>query len=91
LTDQAYYLLSVLLGNVELSKMRKVQSGKGSPNLESYVETLSRVSSAAAADAQAASAKTGKFRASLVLEPLPEQDDLSAVFTYHRHRTGLLD
>ncbi len=71
--------------------MRKVQSGNGSPNLLSYVKTLTRVRSAAAADVQAASAKTGSFRASLVLEPLPEQDDLSAAFTYHRHRTGLHD
>ena len=63
----------------------------GSPMFEAYTHNLRRVYWAEFIDAQMRATRPAQFRASIVAPALPETDDLSNAFDYHRHRTGLGD
>lgn len=60
----------------------------GSPLFETYSRNLRRLYWAEFVDTQTQAVTTGQFRASLIEPPLPEQDNLVAVYAYHRNRLG---
>jgi hypothetical protein len=63
----------------------------GSPLFETYSRNLRRLYWAEFVDAQTQAISNAQFRASLIEPPLPETNNLVAVYDYHRHRLGPVD
>ena len=60
----------------------------GSQTFEAYAKNLRRIYWAEFIDAQLRATRPEGFRASLVAPALPETDDLSNAFDYHRFRAA---
>ncbi len=60
----------------------------GSQSFEAYAKNLRRIYWAEFIDAQLRATRPERFRASIVAPALPETDELSNAFDYHRFRAS---
>ena len=60
----------------------------GSPMFASYTENLRRLYWVEFIESQMQMTRPAEFRASLVSSPLPDSENLTASFDYHRHRAS---